>query len=217
MSGFTRGASEKRSSVRARPTPKPGDRGRIRGNVRKGSRSDLSPPTAVEARGLKDPSMCERCGAVYTRKTWRAGTRTARTSLIGVAWTVCPACRQSLDGEYYGRVLIRGPISQTSAASVERRIRNVAARAGFTQPERRVLSVGPWQGGLEVLTTSQKLAHRIAHELEKAFGGEASYRWASRDGELLATWVSPEVVPAGGGKPRVASRASRGSGRKSGR
>ncbi len=164
---------------------------------------------------FKDPSMCERCGAVYTRKTWRAGSRTSRTSPVGVTWTVCPACRQSEDGEYYGRVLIRGPISAANAASVERRIRNVAARAEFTQPERRVLSVGPWQGGLEVLTTSQKLAHRIAHELEKAFGGDATYRWASRDGELLATWVSPELTSAGARRSGATPRSTRGTSKRS--
>jgi prepilin-type processing-associated H-X9-DG protein len=43
---------------------------------------------------------------------------------------------------------------------------------------------------LEVLTTSQKLAHRIAHELAKAFGGRANYQWADGEAGLLATWQS---------------------------
>ncbi|MBV8356385.1 MAG: hypothetical protein JO189_00400, partial [Deltaproteobacteria bacterium] len=38
-----------------------------------------------------------------------------------------------------------------------------------------------------VLTTSQKLAHRLAHELKKAFGGRVTYNW-SDDGTLLAHW-----------------------------
>jgi hypothetical protein len=37
-----------------------------------------------------------------------------------------------------------------------------------------------------VLTTSQKLAHRLAHELKKAFGGGVTYAW-SDDGSLFAT------------------------------
>jgi hypothetical protein len=37
------------------------------------------------------------------------------------------------------------------------------------------------------LTTSQKLAHRIVHELKKAFRGRATYAW-SDDGTLFATW-----------------------------
>jgi len=70
---------------------------------------------------------------------------------------------------------------------VRRRIGNVAARAAFTQPERRVSSLERQGDELEVITTSQKLAHRIAHELKKAFGGRVSYAW-SDDGTLFATW-----------------------------
>ena len=44
---------------------------------------------------------------------------------------------------------------------------------------------------MEVLTTSQKLAHRIARELEKAFGGKAAYSWSDDDGSLFATWQYP--------------------------
>jgi hypothetical protein len=64
----------------------------------------------------------------------------------------------------------------------------VARRAGHTQPERRIVSVD-WSGRrLEVLTTSQKLAHRIARELVKTFGGRSSFRWSSDDGSLTAVW-----------------------------
>jgi hypothetical protein len=46
---------------------------------------------------------------------------------------------------------------------------------------------------LEVLTTSQKLAHRITHELKKTFGGRASYKWSDSDGALFATWQRDDV------------------------
>jgi hypothetical protein len=52
---------------------------------------------------------------------------------------------------------------------------------------------------LEVLTTSQKLAHRIVHELKKAFGGRTSYVWAD-DRTLLASW-QPREAPATKGHP----------------
>ncbi|MGA8059577.1 MAG: hypothetical protein WB999_15120, partial [Candidatus Binataceae bacterium] len=53
--------------------------------------------------------------------------------------------------------------------------------------ERRIVASN-WNGDtLEVLTTSQKLAHRIAREVEKAFGGRAHFSWSDDDGSLLAT------------------------------
>lgn len=85
-----------------------------------------------------------------------------------------------------GRVTIDGDRVRSEATALRRRIANVAARAEHTQVERRVVSVerAP-DGKLVVLTTSQKLAHRIVHELKKAFGGRATYRW-SDDGSLEA-------------------------------
>jgi len=96
-------------------------------------------------------------------------------------------------GEYHGRVIARGAAVAAKLDAIRKRIHNVAERAGFTQPERQIVSI-EWDGAtLEILTTSQKLAHRIAHELAKAFGGRAKYEWSRGDGGeagLLATWQS---------------------------
>ena len=76
------------------------------------------------------------------------------------------------------------------------RIRNVTRRSGFTQPERRIVSMERDESRLEVLTTSQKLAHRIASEIVKAFGVRASFRWSGEDGSLLAMWETERGKPA---------------------
>jgi NMD protein affecting ribosome stability and mRNA decay len=149
--------------------------------------------------------MCERCGVVYRNKTWRAGERTRSTSLVGVGWTVCPACAQVEDQEYFGRVRVMAPLEPERELEVRRRIWKVEGRARHTQPERRTVRIDCGPSGLEILTTSQKLAHRIARELEKAFGGRAHYRWTDREGGLDATWdppASPVVARATRPAPR---------------
>ena len=83
---------------------------------------------------------------------------------------------------------ILGPLAPDIESEVWRRIVNVEARARHTQPERRTVRIDREREGIEVLTTSQQLAHRIARELEKAFGGRAHYTWSDRDGSLEATW-----------------------------
>jgi hypothetical protein len=135
--------------------------------------------------------MCERCGAVYRHKTWRGGKRTDGTSLVGVGWAVCPACAQVADQEYFGRVRITRPLAPELESGVRRRVENVEARARYTQPERRTVRIDRAGDGLEILTNSQKLAHRIARELEKAFGGKARYVWTDREGLLDASWQPP--------------------------
>jgi NMD protein affecting ribosome stability and mRNA decay len=145
----------------------------VRSLNRRGVRSEKKPPVAVKAEPRTEPTVCERCGAVFSRRTWRRDHRVTHALLARAAWTTCPACRQADRGEGFGRVLLRGAYVAANEAAIRRRIENVGARAGFT---------------LELITTSQKLAHRIVNELRKAFGGRASYAWSDRDGSLFATW-----------------------------
>jgi len=160
------------------------NKGVVRSLDRRGTRSDKSPPVAQKQK-FNDPSICDRCGAVYSGKSWRRGPRLAREVIDKAPWVTCPGCAQAAAGEYHGRVLIAVGDS-VHVEAVSARISNVEQRAQFTQPERRIVSTN-WDGKtLEVLTTSQKLAHRIAREIEKAFGGRAHFSWSDDDGSLLA-------------------------------
>ncbi len=163
-------------------------KGLTRSLDRRGTRSDMSPPVAQKQRPPKDPSVCDVCGSIYTAKTWRRNRALPANLINAAAWTICPACKQAKSGEYFGRVLVRGSNASSNLEAIRARIANVERRAEFTQPERRIVS-SKWDGAtLEVLTTSQKLAHRIARELQKAFGGRARYNWSDQDGALTAVW-----------------------------
>jgi hypothetical protein len=155
-----------------------------RARDRRGTRSSKAPPLPQFA----DPSVCESCAAVYSRQTWRRDRPITHALLERAQWVRCPACEQKKSGIAYGRVLATGSLDGRRLAAIERRVHNVAARAEFTQPERTIVSMDRTSDGLEILTTSQKLAHRIATELKKAFGGRATYAWADDDGSLSATW-----------------------------
>jgi NMD protein affecting ribosome stability and mRNA decay len=171
-------------------------KGLIRSLVRTGTRDRKTRPAEKRSGRLPEPRFCERCGAIFLRRTWRQARKVDSALLARASWMVCPACEQTGREEYLGRVLIRGARAAGNEAAIRRRIRNVAARAEFTQPERRLVSVERQGPVLEVLTTSQKLAHRIVHELKKVFGGRASYRW-SDDRSLLATWEPGDAWRAG--------------------
>ncbi|MGO9062384.1 MAG: hypothetical protein ACLQU2_34235 [Candidatus Binataceae bacterium] len=154
-------------------------------------RDDKSPAVVRKAKVPKDPSICERCGAVFERKTWRSDRKVTEELTAKADWTVCPACEQVSRDEGQGQVILLGSGIAANSDVIRRRIENVAKRAASTQPERRIVSIDELGStgteGLEVLTTSQKLAHRIAHELKKLFGGSATYSWQD-DGSLYATW-----------------------------
>lgn len=162
-------------------------KGLIRATSRRGTATKKRATPERATGRLAEPAVCERCGAVHSRRVWRRGRPVTAAMLDRAQWTECPACKQSRSGEYWGRVVIRGAFAAAHRELIRQRIQNVAAHAEITHPERRLVSVEAQDDILEVLTTSQKLAHRIAHELKKLFRGRATYRW-SDDGSLFAVW-----------------------------
>ncbi len=156
--------------------------------VVRGCRADRSPLVMHKEPALPDPCACDACGAVRVRKSWHHPSTVPLAVAAQMPAARCPACRQAAAGRFFGQVVMRGPWVLEHAELLERRIGNVARQAAHRQPERRIVDLRRTTGTLEVLTTSQKLAHRIAHELRKAFGGRLSYRWSDRDGALRATW-----------------------------
>ena len=175
----------------------------IRSLNRRGTRSEKSPAAGLPRR-TPPTTACHGCGGLFARKTWRYDHPVREGLYERVVWRLCPACRQAVRGEGFGKVVINGAIDEDA---VRRRIANVAARARVTQPQRRVVDVSRSEDSLEVLTSSQKLAHRVARELEKAFGGRATYAWDAGDGSLRAVWSAP--APSTRGK-RAAGGARSG-------
>ncbi len=148
----------------------------------------LTSKVAAETAKLKDPTVCDRCGAVFSGQTWRRNHRVTHFGLMQTDWATCPTCEQARNPIAYGRILFKGTYVREHEEAFRQRIGNVAARAEYTQPQRRVISA-TWEGDdFEVLTTSQKLAHRIVTEIKKAFGGTTAYGWSGKNGSLFATW-----------------------------
>jgi hypothetical protein len=193
------GATHERATDRTRVCPggaeAPMTKARIRSLSRRGSRSEKSPSIARAVRRTPGPTVCVHCGAVFHRKTWRHDHKVSLAFLDRAVWRPCPACRQARAGEGLGKVVLRGAWGAPVEAAMRRRIENVAARAAHTQPQHRLVGIERGADGLEVLTTSQKLAHRIARELQKVFGGRASYAWSDRDGALSAVWQYTATPP----------------------
>lgn len=157
--------------------------------TQRGTRHDKEPPPEQRAPGIRDSMLCRRCGALYRHKGWHVGLASLRKCRPGsIRFTTCPACQRERQGVGFGRILLRGAYARLHEEELCRRIRNVSIRARSNQPERRLVSVMRDEGGLEVLATSQRLAHRVARELVKTHAGKATYHWDDHDGALLVVW-----------------------------
>lgn len=144
-------------------------------------------------RAIKEPAVCGDCGAVYVNRRWTAAAsfsenkkrkdeRPART-------TVCPACKQKRAGEPRGFVFLDGAFFVEHRKEIKQLLRNEAERAAEDNPLARILE---WKEGeghqLTVSTTTEHLAQRLGHTLEKAFDGSVDYDFSHENKIARVSW-----------------------------
>jgi hypothetical protein len=145
------------------------------------------------ARAQSEPAVCEECRAVYANRRWTA-PGTAPEDKKHEHWrpakmTVCPACQQKRTGEPRGFVYLDGAFFDAHAEEVEQLVHNESERAAEDNPLARILE---WKRGedhkLTVTTTTEHLAQRLGHALEKAFSGSAKYDFSHENKLARVTW-----------------------------
>lgn len=149
------------------------------------------PREPVPARA--EPAICTSCGAVYAGRRWRQASAHQRLQQLTTprffAKTTCPACLQAEVGLPRGYVYLRGSYLTAHRREIEQLLRNEADRAAEDNPLARILG---WERedreGLVVTTTTEHLAQRLGHALEKAMGGEVRYRFSHENKLARVTW-----------------------------
>lgn len=142
-------------------------------------------------RAMSEPATCKECGAVYANRRWTAAQNTAnnKKDQRTVQLTVCPACKQAADGEPCGFVYLDGPFLVRHGKEIENLILNEAKRAGEDNPLARILELKEREGHkLTVTTTTEHLAQRLGHAVEKAFGGKVQYNFSHENKIARVSW-----------------------------
>lgn len=137
------------------------------------------------------PAVCPGCGAVYVKRRWShsPGAR-ARVSAAGapLAVRVCRTCRQRTMGVPHGYLHIDGEFFPAHRAEMEHLLHNEVERAGADNPLHQVLG---WEdlgsGTLLVTTSTEHLAQRLGHALQKAYDGDVHYGF-SHENKLAHVW-----------------------------
>ena len=144
-------------------------------------------------RAAKEPTVCASCGAVYANRRWTAadtkvGTREPkhwRPARI----TTCPACEQAHGGVPGGYVYLEVAFFVAHRDEIERLLRNEAERVAQDNPLARIMR---WrdkgEGKLTLSTTTEHLAQRLGHTLEKAFDGKVDYDFSHENKLARVTW-----------------------------
>jgi predicted Zn-ribbon and HTH transcriptional regulator len=145
------------------------------------------------ARSMPEPAVCKTCGAIYIHRRWIIGDRLRKTDTVElmnkVHPTVCPACRQEATGEPRGFLYVTGEFLPKHHSDLVQLLCNEADRAAEDNPMARILELDEidldWIG---VTTTTEHLAQRLGHALEKAYGGEVDYDFSHENKLARVTW-----------------------------
>lgn len=146
------------------------------------------------ARAMREPEVCEGCGAVYANRRW-AAPATAQGDNAHKYWhpshiTVCPVCEQKRSGEPRGFVYLDGAFFVAHHEEIEQLLNNEAERAAEDNPLARILESRSGDGHkLTVTTTTEHLAQRLGHALEKAFGGKSRYDFSHENKLARVNWL----------------------------
>jgi hypothetical protein len=143
------------------------------------------------ARALSEPALCPGCGAVYAKRRWSiapAARALARRAGAPLAIRICSSCRRRRSGVPHGYVHVDGEFFPMHAADIEHLLHNEVDRAREDNPLQQVLG---WEeldgGGLLITTSTEHLAQRLGHALEKAYDGDVRYGF-SHENKLAHVW-----------------------------
>jgi hypothetical protein len=146
------------------------------------------------SRANSEPAVCGECGAVYANRRWTAAKKEAgndkHTHCRPSQAIVCPACTQIRSGEPRGFVYVDGSFFDTHHDEIERLLRNEAQRAAENNPLARIMECKSGDGhNFTVTTTTEHLAQRLGHALEKAYGGHIRYDFSHENKLARVNWL----------------------------
>ena len=102
---------------------------------------------------------------------------------------MCPACAQIRTGQPRGFVYLDGTFFELHDKEIRQLLLNETERAGEDNPLARIMEVKRGEGHkLIVTTTTEHLAQRLGHALEKAFGGSTHYDFSHENKLARVKW-----------------------------
>jgi hypothetical protein len=138
---------------------------------------------------MPEPAVCPQCGSIYKNKRWTAGN-TVRVTEGESRVVTCPACKQAKAGEARGFVFLDGSFFVAHQNDIENLLKNETERAAEDNVLARILEWRRRDGHkLTLTTTTEHLAQRLGHAVEKAFGGEVKYDFSHENKLVRVSWT----------------------------
>ncbi len=145
-----------------------------------------------EHKAEPEPAVCATCSAVRLHRRWRPADDAVSISAVARATprlVECPTCRQLREGTPAGFVTLRGAFLTRHRSEIERLVHNEAERAAVDNPLARILETSDHDdGSITYATSTDHLAQRLGHAVEKSFGGAVEYTFSHENKLTRVSW-----------------------------
>ncbi|MDN3513664.1 MAG: BCAM0308 family protein [Candidatus Brocadia sp.] len=140
--------------------------------------AENDPYLPSKGKGLAGVVICKDCTAVYHNKKWFLDAKLyeGKKRLKNINWVICPACKKTKENVPSGVVTLKGDFLKQHKQEIMNLIHNEDVRSKKYNPLKRIMKINEKGDGIEIFTTSAKLAQRIGSILFKAYDGEVEYK-----------------------------------------
>lgn len=145
------------------------------------------------SRSMPEPAVCNDCGNVYADRRWSQpdpeNQSKKHPKFRPAHLVLCPACQAIRNREPRGFLHLEGKFLALHHDEIERLLKNEAAQTAEDNPLARIID---WQTksqeDLLVTTTTEHLAQRLGHAMEKTFDGEVRYDFSHENKLARVYW-----------------------------
>jgi NMD protein affecting ribosome stability and mRNA decay len=148
--------------------------------IRNNLRNDNDPYLPPKGKGMKEPLRCKNCDLIYWNKRWypeeEAKRLYGKRKMQGVV--ICPGCRKYAEKAVGGLVKLEGSFLREHVEEIFNLIRNEEKKMRASNPLDRIIEVKKKRNGVEVTTTTERLAQRLGKAIHRAYSGTLHFSWS---------------------------------------
>ncbi len=135
-------------------------------------------------KGSHEYIICPECSSVYYQKSWHHALEGDKhfTENKHVKFVVCPADKMIKTKQFEGQIILEN-VPEILRGDLFNLIENMGERAFRRDPMDRVISIKDGKNALEVLTTENQLAVRIAKKIRDSFKNKMKGSWTIKYSE----------------------------------
>lgn len=140
--------------------------------------------------GKKGIIICSQCQAVYYEKSWHhnLGTYPGIPEKNLIKSALCPACQMLKDKKFEGQLILE-QVPSEKKEEILRAIKNSGNQAYQLDPMDRIIEIKEKNNQIEILTTENQMAIKMAKKLKNAFGGQLQIKWSHQEDIVRANLI----------------------------